>query len=101
MNAKDPLKNVPDAERELFQAFVKEANGFGLDQVGGAAGNMLVNCLRQSHATQKGALDGFDQLTTKLREVLASHYDGTGKRRNVFPFNQVIELPTFDFRRKQ
>jgi hypothetical protein len=99
MNTKDPMiKASPDAERELFILFAKTANGFAREQVVGAAINLIVNALRQTHAGQKAALDEFDMLTAKTRALLAEHYDNMGKRRNIFPFHQTIEMPMFDAR---
>lgn len=99
MNPKDPiLKASPDAERELFDRLTQAANGFQRDQVIGASANVIVNALRQTHATRRAALDDFDALTARVRALIASHYDGTGKRRNVFPFHQHIEVPMLDAR---
>ena len=99
-NPKDPLNNTPDAERALFSALAKVANGFTSDQVVGAALNLVVNAIRQANATDKGALDAADRAHAAMRKILVSHYDNTGKRRNVFPFHQVIEMPFLDFRKK-
>ena len=100
MTPKDPMIAAsPNAECELFTQMAKAANGFSREQVVGAAINLVVNALRQTHAAQKGALDDFDMLTAKARALLAEHYDGMGKRRNVFPFHQTIEMPLFDARK--
>lgn len=99
-NPKDPLiKATPNAERELFTAFAKQANGFTREQVLGAAINLIVNALRQEHQTRLKALEDFDQLIAKARALVADHYDVLGRRRNVFPFHQTIEMPMLDARK--
>lgn len=96
----DPLKQVSDPQRELFDAFCKVGNGFSSEQVAGAAANLLVNALRQAHPTRHAAFEAFDRIATQTRNLIADHYDALGKRRNVFPFHQVIEVPFMDLRRK-
>lgn len=98
INPNDPLNNTPDRTRELFETFVQTASGHTADSVVGAAANLLVNAIRQAHSTQRGALNSFDEMSAKIRAFLAEHYDGIGKRRNVFPFHQTVEMPHLDFR---
>lgn len=93
-NPKDPLlKSGPDQQREVFNKFVQLAHGFSVEEVVGAAMNLIVNAVRQAHPMRRTALDSLDQTTTRTRELLASHYDASGKRRNVFPFHQTIHVP--------
>lgn len=99
-NPKDPLHQNPNAEKELFSALAKVANGFTAEQVVGAALNLVVNAIRQSQPSERGAMDAADAAHAAMRRILASHYDNAGKRRNVFPFHQVIEMPFFDLRKK-
>lgn len=95
-NPLDPLrKSGPDQQRELFNMFCKVANGFSTEEVMGAAMNLLVNGLRQAHPTQAAALSRLDELGAGARALLASHYDMLGRRRNIFPFHQTIEVPHF------
>jgi hypothetical protein len=100
-NPKDPLhKSGPEAERELFRALSVACNGFPNEAVVGAAANMLVNAIRQSQPTRQGAADTLDQLVSRVKLLLLDqHYDAMGKRRNVFPFHQVIEVPRIDMRK--
>lgn len=100
-NPKDPLhKSGPEAERELFRALGQVANGFPTEAVFGAAANMLVNAIRQSQPTREGAREAFDELIARVRLLLLDqHYDALGRRRNVFPFHQVIEVPLFPARK--
>lgn len=99
MSASDPLQNVADRQRQLFDNIVKVASGFSTEDVAGAALNLLVNALRQAHGSRHAAFEGLDRLHASSRELLASHYDAMGKRRNVFPFHQVIDVPHFDARK--
>jgi hypothetical protein len=50
---------------------------------------------------QRGALNVFDELVTKTRTVLAEHYQGTGERKNIFPFHQIIAPEKFDARPRE
>jgi len=99
-NPKDPLNKSPDAQRELFNRLTANANGFTAEQVAGAAANLIVNAIRQAHPSQKAAIVALDELSAHARNLLANHYDGMGRRRNIFPFHQVIEAPMLDVRPK-
>lgn len=101
-NPKDPLhRSGPDAERELFRALGAACSGFPNEAVLGAAANLLVNAIRQSQPTRYAAREKFDELTARVRVLLLDqHYDALGKRRNVFPFHQVIEVPRLEMSRK-
>lgn len=93
-NSKDPLQhNGPNASRELFNRLSIEANGFPSDAVVLASANMLMNALRQAHATRAAADAAFDELFGQMKQTLLDHYDGTGARKNIFPCNQRIEVP--------
>jgi len=96
----DPLVQRPNAERELFVQLSKVCRGFPFDAVQGAAANILLNVLRQKHASRRQAEAAFDELFGKLKSILVAHYDGAGKRRSVFPHHQVIEVPHIDLRKK-
>lgn len=100
VNPKDPLHKTSDAQRELFNRLTASASGFTTEQVLGAAANLIVNAVRQAHATQKPALDSLDEIFSHVRTLLAGHYDTMGKRRNIFPFHQHVEMPMLDARPK-
>lgn len=89
----DPLKNGPLATRELFDRFSKDANGFPHEAALGAAANILLNALRQSHPRRDKAAAAWDELAARLKGVLMEHYNGQGERRSIFPFHQTIEVP--------
>lgn len=97
----DPLNQRPDAERELFKQFSQLCNGFPNEAAIGASANILINALRQNKVTWREAEPAFDELFGKLKSILASHYDGTGRRRSVFPHPQVLNVPLIDMRKKR
>lgn len=100
-NPKDPLGQRPPAAKELFQRFSREANGFPVDAALEAAMNVLLNAIRQQHPTRKGAEAAFDEMTAKFKSLLLDqHYDLMGKRRNIFPFPQVIEMPHMKLKKR-
>jgi hypothetical protein len=99
-NPNDPLHQQADAEKHLFQALAKVCNGFSSEQVAGAALNLIVNAIRQGHASDKGALNAADAAHAAMRKILIGHYDNAGRRRNIFPFHQTVEMPFLDLRKK-
>lgn len=98
--SKDPLKQGPEASKELFKRFSREANGFPLESTVDAAMNVIMNAIRQSHASSQKAEASFDELFGKAKGILMSHYDASGKRRAIFPFHQTIEVPRMIFPKK-
>lgn len=100
-NPKDPLRQAtPDAAMELFRLFARQANGFPRDTVVDAAVNIMLNALRQEHATRASAEKAFDELFGRSKQVLVDHYDVLGRKRGIFPYDQVISVPQLDFSRK-
>ena len=76
-------------QRELIAAFGQLANDYDREHVKGAAANILMNVLRQSHTNLDECEEEFDDLVSKMKEGLRkSHYheDGTrNDRRIVLP----------------
>ncbi len=98
--AKDPIRQGPMADQELFRKMSSACNGFDTQAAVAASGNVLLNALRQQHAKRPEAEKAFDELFGRLKAILMEHYDGpSGRRRNVFPHNQVIEVPFFTGKR--
>lgn len=65
----------------------------------GAAANLLVNAIRQAYPTREKAAAAYDELVSKVKgQLIDQHYDATGRKKGLFPYNQVIEVPHFDFR---
>lgn len=98
-NPADPLNAAsgPPAAAELMTRMARLCDGFSFDDAAGAAANMLINVLRQQHATAGDAEDAFDQITTRAKEVLlGQHYrpGRDGKRiQGAFAFRQGIVVP--------
>lgn len=92
-NPLDPLHKQPEADRKLFQHLARHCHEAPAPVVASASANLIVNAIRQQCASQKDALSAFDAVSAKARAILAEHYDGVGKRRNVFPFSQVVDIP--------
>ena len=100
-NPNDPMNNSgPARGRELMARFAEVANGFDVDVVVDAATNMVLDAIRKRCATRKEAEIYFDALFGKSKNLLLEqHYDPvTERRRNIFPFTQVVhaELVHFD-----
>jgi hypothetical protein len=96
-NPKDPLlKAGPTYQRELFNRFAQNANGFSTEDVIGAASNIIINALRQAHSTRIAAESRYDEIFGKMKSLLLNHYDVLGRKRGVFPFDQVIEMDRFN-----
>lgn len=96
MRSKDPIGSASsDQQRELFSRFSREANGFSQDDVVGAAINVLINAIRQSCATRSEAEVAFDTWFGRAKSTLIDHYDSLGRKRGVFPYDQVINVGHF------
>ena len=82
--------------QRLFDLWSKEAHkhGVSIQTAMGAAINMLIVCIRNAHADRVEAEKRFDEVVGKTKGILMDCYDPvTGKRRNIFPFHQVINPP--------
>jgi hypothetical protein len=90
---------VGDAERVLFEALAREASGFQRAQVIGAAGNLIINALRQEYDGREAAGRAFDEFFGRIKDLLMQHYDAGGRRRGVFAYDQVLTVEHFDGRR--
>lgn len=100
-NPKDPLrKSGPDQQHELFRRFAREADGFSTEDAVGAALNVLINALRQAHSTRGAAEASYNEHVGRMKQILMNHYDGAGRRLNLFPHHQVINMPHLDDRDK-
>jgi hypothetical protein len=97
-NPRDPLLQTgPEKQRALFDAYVEVSRGFPTEDVIGATMNLLVNALRQAHGNRRQADERMSEVSQRLRSILMEHYDPvTGRRRSIFPFTQVVEMPRFD-----
>lgn len=95
-NPKDPLhKAGPEPGRALFVHFTQLASGFPADAVLDAACNVVITAIRQQKPTWRTAEEAFDATLARAKTILRDHYDANGKRRNVFPFDQVINASLY------
>jgi hypothetical protein len=93
-----PLGNATGSmnEQELFRRLSRVAaeGAWSPEQVAHVAMNLFCNAIRQGFSDRKGAEMEFDNLTGLLKTMLLDQYDSvTGKRRQVLPFDQTIEMP--------
>lgn len=94
MNPNDPLYNGPDYTRILFERLSNESVQFTHDHVIGAAGNLIINAIRQSHPNKTKAALALDELAYRMKEALMANYKTINdERAPVFPFPQKIEVP--------
>lgn len=97
----DPLRNPRDPLHksklglELFRAIGKIAHGQPADATISAACNLLINSVRQTQPDWARAEKTFDEAFGRAKELLKSHYDASGRKKGVFPFDQVISVPLF------
>jgi hypothetical protein len=100
-NPKDPLnKATPPTALELFKRLRKVVDGFPVEAVYGAAANLIINSIRMKHATREAALKEFDELFGRSKTVLDNHYDASGRKKGIFPYDQMIHVPLTDLRDK-
>jgi hypothetical protein len=70
-------------ERDLVSAFGRVADGYNRDAVIGAAANVLMNALRQSHARVESCEDELDELAMRIKAALRrDHYLHDGNRND-------------------
>lgn len=100
-NPLDPLHDANEAAKELFRNISAVASGFPHEIVVEAALNVLLNAIRQTQPKRRGANQMFDEFTQRAKTVLLEkHYDASGERRNVFPFDQRIDVPRSVFKQR-
>ena len=84
-------------ERELIAAFGQLADGYDHEKVIGAAANILLNALRQSHARHIDAEEHFEALVVEMRRLLRDkhyHEDGTRNDRRIVlpPLRELLKI---------
>ena len=102
-NSKDPMNKLgPEAEKALFDAITKLASGHEYSFVVGATVNVLVNAIRQNCSTRPEAERMFDELMGRAKNLLLTqHYDPvTNRRRNIFPYTQVVHAQLVNWNEK-
>ncbi len=92
----DPLADVPDAGEDLFRRVSKMCNDYPVAAVINGCSAVMLNAIRQRAKTRQEAEAAFDELHGRMKSLLLAHYDGaTGRRRNIFPHHQVIDMAHF------
>lgn len=99
-NPRDPLHDAPEAARELLRRFGQMADGFPAAQAVYAAANLIINALRQSHASRDAAERAWDEIMGRAKARLMGCYDGAGRKKGVYPYDQHLVVPHLDFRRR-
>jgi hypothetical protein len=52
--------------------------------------NLVINALRQTCTTRQQAEQRYDELIARCKGILVDHYDMSGRKRGIFPYDQVI-----------
>jgi hypothetical protein len=92
----DPLlKKAGTAQLELFKQYAQASDGFPTEAVVGAAANVIINAIRQTHQTRAQAEVRFDELFGQMKAILLDHYDSLGRKKGIFPYTQTIQGELF------
>lgn len=93
-NPRDPLhKSASLVGLDLFREMGRIASGKPADEVISAACNLLINALRQAHPDWMRAEKSFDEAFGRTKQLLKDHYDNNGRKKGIFPFDQVVSAP--------
>lgn len=102
-DADDPLRNpndplhgsAPDDSIDLFRMMGKLAAGRPVEAIFNASSNLLINAIRQNAVDWRRAESLFDEIFGRSKQLLKNHYDIQGRKKGVFPYNQIIRPETF------
>lgn len=99
-NPKDPLlKTGPEVEKDILRKFGQLANGFPRHEVINAAWNLIITTIRQDAETRFRAEKLFDEYAGRMKHtLLEQHYDNAGKRKNIYPFTQNLDMPLVELK---
>lgn len=90
-NPKDPLRATgPERQMDLLRACGQVASGHTTDDVVAVAFSLAVNVIRQTCTTRQQAERRYDELAARYKGFLLDHYDATGRKRGIFPYDQII-----------
>jgi hypothetical protein len=98
LNPSDPLYKVgTEHDQTLFKKLVEDCRGHPRESIAQAAFWLIINCIRQDIDNIDKAEWAFNELAGRAKQLLLDeHYDRvTKRRRNIFPFNQVITPALF------
>lgn len=99
---KDPMLKVSTPNvRQLFDKIGPQLTGVPADIVADIGCNLLINALRQTKKTRAEAERAYDEVVARAKGVLMNHYDGFGRKKGIFPYDQVIEVPLINLRGKR
>ena len=91
---KDPqLDRTTPNGQEVFESVVKLLGGMPRELVREVAVNLLVNLVRQEDKSVSAAASSVDRFAHDAKVLAAEHYDHTGRRRGIFPYDQRVEVP--------
>ena len=95
-NPNDPLNPRIKEHKELYGKLCQVASGFPMDAVTACAFNLLIQGIRQTYGNRNAAAARIDDLCGQLKQAVDDHYDSvTGKRKNIFAFDQRVVMPMF------
>jgi hypothetical protein len=100
IHPKDPIANNPDKAIELMKAMGQVAHGFSSQEVINAAANIVINAMRQSHATGHEAERAWDEIVARSKGQLMACYDSNGRKKGIYPYHQTIVMPYVDLKKK-
>jgi hypothetical protein len=94
-NPKDPLlARTPEAGKDLMKKIVPIVKDYPFDAVGDVGLNLLINVVRQRSNTREKAARDWDALVARGKQILLdNHYDSRGRKKGIFPYDQVINMP--------
>lgn len=89
-----PLLNVgPSRIIELLRVYQRASNGKDIDDIVCAAGNLIVDCVRQECGDKRDAERYFDAVIGQLKAGLMNHYTAYGRIIDVKAYPSVPPVP--------
>ena len=93
-NPKDPLHNVLDLSAvELLRRLSPVCNSFPVASVIDAAMALVIEAIRQNKTTWPEAESAMQEISGRTMQALLDHYDTGGRKKGIFPYDQVIAVP--------
>jgi len=100
INPGDPLlKTGPARQLDLFDKFSDAANGYSAEDAINAGASIVINALRQVHQDREKALQRFDEIFGRAKQILSDQYTSAGRLKGVYPYDQTVLMPMFDARK--
>ena len=92
------MKAASPGSRALFAVLSAHCDGHTIEDIISASGNLMINALRQAHASRADAEARWDEISANMKKLLWQHYDSFGRLKGIYPYTQHIEMPLFDAR---